>query len=160
MFSITASGIERTLYSFSRYQGGGSSPLGGVTLWKGLLYGTTVSGGDPGYGTAFKSTKDGRVSTIYNFGGGGRARTGWYPEAPLIAVGGALYGSDDYGGGPGTAFELALGRSVTGKALYHFNGRSYGGKPVAAMAYVNGKLYGTLPEGGANDDGVAFSLSP
>jgi uncharacterized repeat protein (TIGR03803 family) len=43
--------------------------------------------------------------------------------------------------------------------LYNFRGSSDGGKPKAALVWLNGVLYGTTYEGGRYGNGVVFSLS-
>ena len=53
MFKLTPSGTETVLHSFTSTDG--AHPYAGMVLDKqGALYGTTVDGGDFGYGTVFK----------------------------------------------------------------------------------------------------------
>ncbi|MFZ0032903.1 MAG: choice-of-anchor tandem repeat GloVer-containing protein, partial [Candidatus Cybelea sp.] len=55
VFSITPSGTEIVLHSFSPYGGDGAHPDGLIDV-KGTLYGTTLNGGAYGYGTVFALT--------------------------------------------------------------------------------------------------------
>ncbi len=135
----------------------------------GVLFGTTASGGqsscggNSGCGTAYKVTlsKTGvSESVIYN--------TLAYPEAALLAVGDALYGTTKYGGDRGcysssytcgTVFELTpSGPGYQGTILHYFTDSS-GSFPTAPLIGVGGKLYGTASySGSASGGGVAYEL--
>jgi uncharacterized repeat protein (TIGR03803 family) len=83
-----------------------------------------------------------------------------WPQAGLVAVGPALYGTTQYGGAndDGTVFSLHQGGGWK-VLLYSFRGGSDGANPVAALLDVNGTLYGTTQNGGAYDQGTVFSIS-
>ena len=93
---------------------------------------------------------------------------GFSPNAPLIAdPSGALYGTTYSGGqhGWGTVFKLtppqAPGGVWTQNVIYSFTGGTDGGSPSSgALLLKGGALYGTTAEGGANNVGVVFELSP
>ena len=97
VYSISASGVEKVLYSFA---GGsdGSAPDGGLIDVKGTLYGTTVIGGtgaycggtNPGCGTVYSITTAGKEKVLYSFRGNS---DGLNPIGPLIDVKGTLYGT-------------------------------------------------------------------
>ena len=74
-FKITPSGALTTLHGFCS-QGGsctdGDLPYAGlVQATDGNFYGTTSSGGVHGYGTVFKISPSGTLTTLYSFCSGG-----------------------------------------------------------------------------------------
>src|SRR5580700_778561 len=161
VFSISTSGKEHVLYNF----GGppdGEFPGYGLVDVNGVLFGTTNSGGThrcftyfPGYcGTIFSVTTGGTEHVIYSFGSS--LNDGSYPQASLIDVKGTLYGTTEHGGAywhgtgyspGGTVFRI----KPNGKrehVLHSFGSGTDGVSPSTALIDVNGKLYGTTPEGG------------
>ncbi len=93
---------------------------------------------------------------------------GFTPNANLIAdANGALYGTTATGGkhGWGTVFKLvppaSPGGAWTEDVLYSFTGVDDGGQPSGGTLLLKGgSLYGTTAEGGVNQVGVVFELSP
>ncbi len=76
----------------------GAYPLAGLFLFRNVLYGTTLHGGDYGDGSLFSIMTDGSDYTqIYSFGGK-QYKSGLYPGSPLIRVGDSLYGTTVEGG--------------------------------------------------------------
>jgi uncharacterized repeat protein (TIGR03803 family) len=111
VFSIDPkSGAKKTVYAF---QGGtdGWLPYAGVIAVKGTLYGTTGAGGtgtcDQGCGTVFSvDPSTGAETILHDFAGG---TDGELPVGGLIAKGGTLTGTTNYGGdanNDGTVFAL------------------------------------------------------
>ncbi len=84
---------------------------------------------------------------------------GAYPHGGLLAVGGTLYGTTDYGGAnsDGTLFSWSSGNGLT--TLASFDGTT-GTEPFYALTDVGGTLYGTAQYGGASNGGVIFSYTP
>jgi uncharacterized repeat protein (TIGR03803 family) len=157
VFKITPSGTLTTLYNFCSLSGctDGEAPLAGLVEGKdGNFYGTATQGGANGYGTVFKITPTGTLTTLYSFGPFG------YPEATLVlATDGNFYGTTASGGteGDGTIFSITPSGEET--TLHTFDGTD-GAFPAAALVQdTNGTFYGTAPLGGANSDGTVFSLS-
>ena len=66
VFSITTSGNEEVLHSFSRGVSGGS-PAQGLTELHGILYGITVNGGPCQGGTVYRITLNGKFKVLHNF---------------------------------------------------------------------------------------------
>jgi uncharacterized repeat protein (TIGR03803 family) len=103
--------------------------------------------------------KSSTEKVIYSFIGG--SENGGYPVAGLLNVNGTLYGTTAGQGahGVGTVFAITpLGKETV---LYNFGGGSAdGANPVAGLINVNGTLYGTTLNGGANGDGTVFSITP
>ena len=96
---------------------------------------------------------------LYSFEGG--SKDGAYPEAGLLNVNGTLYGTTYEGGGAtggGTVFAITTSGKET--LLHSFTGSGDGEYPNAGLIDVSGTLYGTTADGGANDGGTVFLLSP
>lgn len=111
VFSVTLSGTEKVLHSFGGYFYGrdGALPTASLTKVKGMLYGTTVSGGANSAnegGTVFSVTTTGVEKVLHSFRNG----DGSGPYASLINVNGTLYGTTQTGGtyGDGAVFALKL----------------------------------------------------
>ncbi len=114
VFRITPSGTLITLYSFCSKMGcaDGNEPLAGLVQAKdGNLYGTTLSGGANGEGTALKITLSGTLTTLYSFCSKMGCADGNGPQAGLVqATDGNFYGTTSFGGtnSDGTVFRLVL----------------------------------------------------
>ncbi|HTT83840.1 MAG TPA: choice-of-anchor tandem repeat GloVer-containing protein [Rhizomicrobium sp.] len=168
--TVIAKEQEAVLHSFG---GGtdGSNPGSGLIDVKGLLYGTTRSGGNTGCGGAGCGTvfalepSTGAETVLHSFCGKKTegCEDGEGPGASLINVKGRLYGTTEGGGrGAGTVFAL---RSKTGKekVLYSFcvSDCEDGETPEAGLLDVSGMLYGTTYGGGIhNNKGTVFALDP
>jgi uncharacterized repeat protein (TIGR03803 family) len=160
VFSIGANNKEQVLHGFGDRHGG-EHPEASLVDVNGTLYGTTYSGGayrKSGYGcgTVFSITGAGDEQDLFNFDCGSE---GANPQAPLLDINGALYGTTDYGGayGAGTVFSI----SPAGKesVVYSFGtSKTDGALPRAGLLYLGGTLYGTTSEGGAYGYGTVFSL--
>jgi uncharacterized repeat protein (TIGR03803 family) len=131
--------------------GDGALPFGGLVMDNsGNLYGTTVSGGQNGSGTAFElspTAKGWKETILYRFGDGA---DGGYPQTALIFdTAGNLYGVAQAGGSnsSGVIFELSPASGHwTESVLYGFaDGTLPGGAP---LRFHGGNLYGTTPSGG------------
>ena len=161
VFSLDpTTGAETVLHSF---QGGsdGALPYAGLLHVGGTLYGTTSTGGYAGQcrfftgadgcGTVFSlKPKTGTERVVYAFKDVGS--DGADPEAPLISVGGTLYGTT-VGGGLSLEFGTVFSLNPTTGAetvLYSFNGHSDGSSPYAGAVKVGHKLYGTTQQGGGS----------
>ncbi|MBV9264155.1 MAG: hypothetical protein JO324_07510 [Candidatus Eremiobacteraeota bacterium] len=174
IFSLTTSGLKRTLHFFSSTGSEGYWPKAGLTVLDGRLYGTASRGGidatcfyaiSKGCGTVFEITTSGAFRVAYSFRGiNGDGAT---PLAALIAFDGRLYGTLSHGpsksrhsvGGYGTVFSVTPSGQET--TLHAFQGfPNDGATPQAALTYANGALYGTTTVGGAVQRGTLFSLRP
>ena len=168
VFQITPSGALTLLYSFSGTSDGGN-PDTALTLAKdGNFYGTTVGVGFGNFGTVFKISPAGALSTLHSFAGGS---DGAYVAAPLIqASDGNFYGISSLGGkgADGTIFRMTPGGDLT--TLHQFYGYGVSGNipgPFANFgALVQGSdsnFYGCVPQlfnAFLNpDDGAIFRLT-
>ncbi len=167
VFKITPSGTLTTLHSFD--QKDGQTPLAPlVQAGDGSLYGTTQYGGSgiPEGGTVFKITPSGTLTTLYNFCSQSSCADGERPFAGLVqASNGDFYGATGYGGahGVGTVFKITPSGTLT--TLCDFcaarSGCADGVEPTAGLIQAtNGNFYGTASDGGANDFGSVFKISP
>jgi uncharacterized repeat protein (TIGR03803 family) len=112
VFKMTPTGVLTPLISFNNTNG--ADPYSGlVQATDGNFYGTTVAGGNTslnggyGYGTVFKMTPSGVLTSLISFDG----TNGAYPYGGLVQAGdGNLYGTTFSGGisNAGTVFRLSL----------------------------------------------------
>ena len=123
----------------------------------GLLYGTTVNGGDFGLGTVFSFDAAGTLTTLHHFSGADGAN----PSAGVIqGLDGRLYGTTRNGGafGYGTVFVM---NTTGGATTLHDFGLTEGGNPVDELFQANdGAFYGATSAGGPAGNGVIFRIRP
>ena len=159
-FKITPTKNLTVLHSFCQTDcTDGANPVPGLTQGgDGDFYGTAMNGGT-GYGTVFKMTRRGEVTTLHIFDG----TDGAYPESGLVQTpDGNFYGTTYSGGGGLNCFKLGCGTvfKVTpeGKftTLYVFCEQSYcpdGSQPVGTLVEgSDGEFYGTTSTGGVSYD--------
>lgn len=173
VFELTPTETLTTLYSFCS-QGGsnctdGKVPDGLVLGTDGNLYGLTGAGGANGYGTVFKLTLTGMLTTLYSFcsEGGSHCTDGKSPEGLMQGTDGNFYGVT-VGGGVnwayygGTAFQITPTGTFT--TIYNFCSQggadcSDGGGPQAGLTQgTDGNFYGTTYLGG-DTSGAIYKLS-
>jgi uncharacterized repeat protein (TIGR03803 family) len=94
--------------------------------------------------------------SLYSFG---TSSDGQEPEAALIDVKGALYGTTYGGGVHGDGIVFSMATTGTEKVLYSFQGGSDGANPRASLLAVKGVLYGTTESGGEIDGGTVFKIT-
>jgi len=106
VFRITPTGTLTTLYSFCPQLpcADGYSPTDLVQATDGNFYGTTALGGANNFGTVFKTTAKGSLTTLYSFDVSDGATL-------VQATSGVFYGTTTYGGtyNAGTVFTLNVG---------------------------------------------------
>jgi len=108
--------------------------------------------------TAYAQT----FSVLHDFTGGA---DGLGPRDSLtIGPGGVVYGTAEFGGthGNGTVFKLSQVNSHwVFSTLYDFAGGSDGADPIGGVVIgPGGALYGTTQQGGPENDGTVFALTP
>jgi len=172
-----------TLYSF--VPSDGFWPNVGLTIGSGgVLYGTTVNGGQVGIGTVYSLTPPSSAggawtcAVLHSFAGSA-AGDGDQPNAGVvIGSGGVLYGMTPSGGtgpcnvGCGIVYSLtppaSPGGAWTETVLHSFTGGGDGGYPYGGLVIgKGGVLYGTTELGGTgpcssdiSGCGTVFSLTP
>jgi uncharacterized repeat protein (TIGR03803 family) len=173
IFKISLDGNFSTIWHFNdKKLKDGRIPRGGLVEGSdGNLYGTTREGGNHGYGTIFKITPNGNLTTLFHFNG----QNGRYPQTALIEGNkGTFYGTTFYGGnsnqcsyGCGTLFKVTSDGTLT--TLINFDGEN-GSYPAGNLTKDRkGNIYGTTSNGGSNSTcpettakgcGLVFRLSP
>jgi uncharacterized repeat protein (TIGR03803 family) len=169
VFKISTNGELATLYSFGtvRQFGNpvdGADPYGRLVQGSdGYFYGTTAYGGPNRFGTVFKISATGSLTSLYSFD----YSDGIEPLAGLVqGSDGNFYGTTAYGGtnGNGTVFKI----SATGAfaKMYSFTGGVDGANPESGLAQgSDGFFYGTTYAGGDIDYngsdgyGMVFKIS-
>jgi uncharacterized repeat protein (TIGR03803 family) len=117
VFQITPSGALTTLYSFCSLTGcpDGAPPVGElIQATDGNLYGTTSGGGAGNFGTVFRITPSGDLTTLYSFCPPSQTCAANPLAGLLQATNGNLYGTSN---AFGTVFRLSIGMSAFVKTL-------------------------------------------
>ena len=175
IFKVTTNGTFASIFYFDLAVSNGSGAktnttgafsFGGLAEGNdGNFYGTASSGGKYGYGTAFKVTTNGVLTTLVDFNN----INGASPEASLLlASDGSFYGTTYIGGlnGAGTVYNLTTNGIIT--TLYAFSpavwsGSAYtnahGNYPESVLTFgADGNLYGTTMYGGTGGSGTVFQV--
>jgi uncharacterized repeat protein (TIGR03803 family) len=163
VFKATLRGEVTTLHSFKRSDG--SDPMGALVQGRdGEFYGTTLSGGKNFAGTVFKITTEGSLTTLYDFCAETNCADGSSPTGGLVlATNGNFYGTTRGTGYlPGTVFEITPAGVLT--TLYTFcslKGCGDGSHPKDGLVQaIDGNLYGTTFDGGTQNYGTIFKVTP
>jgi uncharacterized repeat protein (TIGR03803 family) len=169
IFKITPAGTLTTLYTFCAQTNctDGYVPVAGLALGTdGNFYGTTIQGGANNYGTVYKFTPSGALTTLYSFCSQTNCADGEEPFAALVQGGDRdFYGTTIAGGsgGGGTVFKITPEGTLT--TLYSLCLLCRAGGPTSARLAqgTDGNLYGTT-EGSARyavyPYGTIFRITP
>jgi uncharacterized repeat protein (TIGR03803 family) len=170
-FQITPTGTLTTVLSFDGADG--SDPTAGlIQATDGNFYGTTTTGGAndtcPGcYGTAFKLTPEGTLTTLYSFCSQTDCADGAGPNGGVFqATNGTLYGTAFSGGAfnAGTVFSLSVGLGpfveieptlgavgaivvILGNNLTGTTGVAFNGTAAAFEVLSSSEILTTVPTG-------------
>jgi len=158
VFKITPSGMLTTLHRFNGTLTGGASPVARLVQGTdGNLYGTTsgnFSTGGASFGTVFKITPSGTLTTLHSFNGSDAE----VPGAGLIqAKDGNFYGTatglnNDFN----SAFEITSAGTLVKLQLF---AGPQGSSPGELVQATDGNFYGTNFNGGTNDHGTIFRFA-
>jgi uncharacterized repeat protein (TIGR03803 family) len=132
----------------------GARPEGGVELLDHHFYGTTSEGGAHNFGTVYEIAPDGKEKAIYSFTYAGD--DGGTPEAAIVSLNGALYGTTFRGGFGGVIFEVK--KDGTERVVHSMKQNQ--GRHLSGLTVFNGALYGTAAKGGSKDHGSIFEVKP
>ena len=127
----------------------------------GSFYGTTYGGGAHNLGTIFRMTPAGSLTTLYSFGT--TSTDGANPLGGLVqGTDGNFYGTASKGGeyDEGTVFKVTPSGALT--TLYSFSDATPdGATPEAGLVQgADGNFYGTTDNGGPNNGGIIFKITP
>jgi len=157
VFQITPGGTVTVLHNFASTDGSNphAPPIQGTD---GNFYGTTQTGGtNVYYGTVYKITPSGTITTLYSFD----VTHGYYPVAPLVqGTDGNFYGTTIHGGASneGIVFRITPSGKLT--VFYTFD-VTHGDQPYSPLIQGNdGNFYGTITGGGSTGLGTVFKLTP
>jgi len=150
VFKVAAGRRLTTLYNFCSLTNcaDGFNPYAGLVQARdGNFYGTTWGGGANGYGTVFRITPKGKLTTLYNFCSQTNCADGFNPSALIQAKDGNFYGTTQYG----TVFKITPRGELTTLV-------ACGGQPMAGLVQAtDGNLYGeTFDE----NTGTVFKITP
>jgi uncharacterized repeat protein (TIGR03803 family) len=169
VFKITTSGTITTLYSFASLgafnsQGQavnatGANPRAGLLLAAdGNFYGTAYQGGTTGFGTVFRMTPAGVLTTVHSFTG--PSFGGAFPLSSVTQdAAGNLFGTTEFGGylNQGSAWRISTSGQFS--LLHSFTGSVLDGyKPYASLLVVGNDLYGVSFADGTSSAGAIFKL--
>jgi len=157
---VVVSGV-RAVYAQSyevvyRFATGPGSPAGTLVQGSdGWFYGTTVGGGEFGFGTIYRVSASGESERLYSFSGG--ADGGGPPAGVIQGSDGAFYGSTTSGGDFGVGTIFRFDPAGTLQSLHSWGGA---GEPDSLLTPLlqasDGKLYGVT----FNSVTVAFRIDP
>jgi uncharacterized repeat protein (TIGR03803 family) len=167
VFGMTTNGTFTMVVNLNGSNG--ASPMNGLTLGAdGNFYGVTHLGGNTnlnggqGYGSVFKVTTNGTLTTLINFDG---TNGGHVIDALTLGPDGNFYDTTQppFGlGGAGTVFRVTTNGTLTTLVNFYNNGTipEPGFDPEAGLALgPDGKLYGMTSQGGSNGYGTVFQVT-
>jgi uncharacterized repeat protein (TIGR03803 family) len=156
VFKVTPKGVLTTLHVFCTEPNctDGRDPTGElIQASDGNFYGVTNSGGTNEFGTLYKLTPNGTLTTLYNFCSLANCADGENPNALIQATDGNLYGTAL---SSGSIFRFTLDGVFT--TLYTFCSRpncTDGANPDGGlMQAADGNFYGTTLFGGTGFNGA------
>jgi uncharacterized repeat protein (TIGR03803 family) len=159
VFKITPEGMLSTLWTFCTSTcTDGENP--NATVIQGLdgnFYGTAQEGGTYGWGTIFKITPKGALTTLYSFCAQSGCPDGATPIVPLVqAANGDFYGTMRGGGTTNTGIVFKISPAGAFETVYSFCAQpncADGNFPWSGLIQAtDGNLYGTTFLGGTNDN--------
>jgi uncharacterized repeat protein (TIGR03803 family) len=168
LFKMTPAGNLTPVYNFCSESGctDGNGPGDLALGTDGNFHAGTAFGGAFGFGTLFKITKKGALTTLYNFDGG----DGGSFKYLVQGSGGNFYGTTTNGGnvtecsdnGCGTVFRITASGTLT--TLYNFCGQTGCGDGAILFDSLiqgpNGEYYGATWGGGPANGGTLFAITP
>jgi len=160
IFRVTPGGTLTAIYSFCAVSGcpDGSQPYSALVLGPdNALYGTTMIGGASNYGTVFRISLNGTLTTLHSFA----LSDGSSPQGGLVlGSDGNFYGTTLNGGSSsyGVIYNITPGGTFT--VLHNFTASSTdGGTPFSApMQASDGNFYGVTWVGGRGY-GIIYKLT-
>ena len=120
------------------------------------LYGTTMYGGGGGYGSVFRITTSGTMTTLVSFYYGGPR----YPNGGVTpASDGSFYGTTAYGGVYGSGVVYRMNAAGNVDELHSFSAADGSVPPDRPIEGPGGDLFGTTRYGPDGSRGTIFRIS-
>ena len=146
------------LYNFGNDENVGGTPLVGVTLYNGELYGATTNANTYGKGVIYKYSEGNPIEVLnklnYYPTGSKPACILYQSEGTGMVYGSAASGGDFNGG---VLYEInPLNEEL--RVLHHFGDDMDGRSPFHNMIVADNVLYGITSSGGNQGDGTLFSF--
>ena len=151
VYRMTPAGVVTVLHHFTGVIPEGTQPnTPPIQGNDGNFYGMTSGGGASNFGTVYKMTPTGTVTTLHGFT---RGTDGATPTTPLVL------GNDGnfYGGTVTSIFKITASGKVT--VVHDPNGGTEGSEPVTLVLGADGSFYGTTLSAGANNAGTFFKVT-
>ena len=158
IFKITPTGTLTILHNFNAFMDG-AFPWGPPILASdGNFYGTTSGGAINGDGIVYKITSSGNFTEIYKFD----VTHGFSPIAPPTqGTDGFLYIPVAEGGTSYCGTILKMSTAGVINNTYNFPCGSGGSFPIGPLVQASdGNFYGTTQNGGTNNEGVIYRVTP
>lgn len=158
VFKMTPTGTLSSLYSFTNSTDD-SVPVYTTLLGQdGNMYGVSVGQYNGQYGSFFRVTSSGAFTVLHDFA----YTDGTDPNLPTQGTDGNFYGTTIFGGTKnlGVVYKLTPAGKIT--VLHSFTGYpSDGSYPKGILVQGNdGNFYGVTYEGGSNNNGSVFKITP
>jgi uncharacterized repeat protein (TIGR03803 family) len=132
----------------------------------GNFYGTSNNGGAGGYGTVFKVTPSGTLTTLYTFCSKTNCADGSYPSGGLaLGPDGNFYGTAQNGGANAMGVVFKITPSGTYTLLHSFSGSDGSGPDAGLVLASDRNFYGTTGSGGSGctsygcGEGTVFKMT-
>jgi uncharacterized repeat protein (TIGR03803 family) len=162
-FKITPEGALTTISSFCGASCGEvTSPSPQLQATNGNFYGATVNGGAQNFGTVFKMTSQGVVSTVYSFCSKTNCADGFGAAALVQAANGSFYGTTSVGPYHGTLFKMLPAGKLTTLHTFCVDLTTCldGDGPAGALVQgADGDLYGVNQGGGGLGGGTIYKTT-
>ncbi len=169
VFKMTPGGTITVVHSFAALgafnasgigtNAAGANPRAGLSLGPdGNLYGTTYQGGSGGYGTVFRLTPGGTLTTLHTFAGAPRDGA-----APLgivrLGADGSLYGTTERGGASSAGVAWRISPTGVYSVLHSFSSLPLdGATSYNSVLPWNGGLLGTTFTDSSFGGGIVYKL--
>lgn len=163
--SFAVCGQAQSVDFLAQFTGTQTHATSVVQATDGNFYGATVGDNEQSYGTIFRMTPTGELSTIYTFCSLPNCADGQQPyTGPFLGSDGNLYGVNTAGGnstGSGILYKLTLGGKLT--VVYTFCALQNCADGQVSNGVIQGRdgnFYGTTEGGGAYNAGTFFQITP
>ena len=157
-FKLTPTGVLTTLHAFGNGTDDSVPVYTTLQGQDGNTYGVSIGQYNGQNGAFFRILPSGTFSVLHDF----IYTDGSYPNLPVEGTDGNFYGTTVFGGskGFGVVYKMTKAGKVT--ILHNFTGYpSDGTYPKGILVQgTDGNFYGTTYQGGSNNNGTVFKITP